>query len=106
VDLVSVRYGWVVASIVMWHAMQSELGHYINSVPDLYGADEIEVLLEEIPDLEPASCRPDDIQDFEIAGGQTGVATAGIDCESPAVTVQSWDSHANYHHQLLHFSLE
>ncbi|XP_069700331.1 uncharacterized protein [Periplaneta americana] len=80
--------------------MQSEPGRYINSVSDLYGADEIEVLLEEIRDLEPASCRPEDIQDFEIAGSQTGVASAGIDCESPAVTVRSWDSHANYRHQL------
>lgn len=80
--------------------MQSEPGRYINSVSDLYGADEIEVLLEEIRDLEPASCRPEDIQDFEIAGSQTGVATTEIDCESPAVTVRSWDSHANYRHQL------
>jgi len=80
--------------------MQSEPGRYINSVSDLYGADEIEVLLEEIRDLEPASCRLEDIQDFEIAGSQTGVATAEIDCESPAVTVRSWDSHANYRHQL------
>ncbi|KAJ9577282.1 hypothetical protein L9F63_006121, partial [Diploptera punctata] len=76
--------------------MQSEPGRYINSVSDLYGADEIEVLLEEIRDLEPVSCRPEDIQDFEIAGSQTGVVTA----ESPAVTVRSWDSHANYRHQL------
>ena len=99
--LVSVGYGWVVACIVVWwRAMQSEPGRYINSVSDLYGADEIEVLLEEIRDLEPASCRPEDIQDFEIAGSQTGVAAAGIDCESPAVTVRSWDSHANYRHQL------
>ncbi|XP_021933260.1 uncharacterized protein LOC110836415 isoform X2 [Zootermopsis nevadensis] len=81
--------------------MQSEPGRYINSVSDLYGTDEIEVLLEEIRDLEPASCRLEDIQDFEIAGSQTGVATAAEnDCESPAVTVRSWDSHANYHHQL------
>ncbi|GLH02435.1 hypothetical protein R5R35_005502 [Gryllus longicercus] len=79
--------------------MQSEPGRYINSVSDLYGADEIEVLLEEIRDLEPANYRPEDIQDFEIAGSQTGVA--GIaDCESPAVTVRSWDSHANYRQHL------
>ncbi|XP_063225937.1 uncharacterized protein LOC134532867 isoform X2 [Bacillus rossius redtenbacheri] len=80
--------------------MQSEPGRYINSVSDLYGADEIEVLLEEIRDLEPASYRPEDIQDFEIAGSQTGVARGIPDCESPAVTVRSWDSHANYHSQL------
>lgn len=35
------------------------------------------------------------LQDFEIAGSQTGVASVA-DCESPAVTVRSWDSHANY----------
>lgn len=100
--LVAEGYGWVVACIVVWWpAMQSEPGRYINSVSDLYGADEIEVLLEEIRDLEPASCRLEDIQDFEIAGSRTGVATtAENDCESPAVTVRSWDSHANYHHQL------
>ncbi|XP_067003159.1 uncharacterized protein [Anabrus simplex] len=79
--------------------MQSEPGRYINSVSDLYGADEIEVLLEEIRDLEPVSCRPEDIQDFEIAGSQTGI-TGVADCESPAVTVRSWDSHANYRNQL------
>lgn len=100
--LVTVGYGWVAVYIVVWWpAMQSEPGRYINSVSDLYGTDEIEVLLEEIRDLEPASCRLEDIQDFEIAGSQTGVATAAEnDCESPAVTVRSWDSHANYHHQL------
>ena len=37
----------------------------------------------------------DMLQDFEIAGSQTGVASVA-DCESPAVTVRSWDSHANY----------
>lgn len=43
-------------------AMQSESGHYINSVSDLYGTDEIEFLLDDIKDLEPASCNPEDIQ--------------------------------------------
>lgn len=76
--------------------MQAQSGRrYLNSVSDLYGADEIEVLWDEIRTLEPSSCRPEDIQDFEIAGSQTGVASVA-DCESPAVTVRSWDSHANY----------
>lgn len=43
-------------------AMQSESGHYINSVSDLYGTDEIEFLLDDIRDLEPVSCNPEDIQ--------------------------------------------
>lgn len=43
-------------------AMQSDSGHYINSVSDLYGTDEIEFLLDDIRDLEPASCNPEDIQ--------------------------------------------
>lgn len=37
-------------------------GRYVNSVSDLYGADEIEVLLDEIKDLEPCSVRQEDIQ--------------------------------------------
>lgn len=43
-------------------AMQSEPGRYINSVSDLYGTDEIEFLLDDIRDLEPANCKPEDIQ--------------------------------------------
>lgn len=33
-----------------------------SSASDLYGTDEIEFLLEEIRDLEPACCQLDDIQ--------------------------------------------
>lgn len=47
----------------------SETRHHIRSVSDLYAADEIEVLLEEIRDLESPPAiysRPEDIQDFEI----------------------------------------
>lgn len=73
--------------------MQAGSGRYIPSVSDLYGTDEIDVLLEEIRDLEPpANCRAEDVQDFEIAGSRTAVANL----ESPAGTVHSWDSHANY----------
>lgn len=74
--------------------MQADSEKYIQSVSDLYGTDEIDVLLEEIRELEPANCRAEDVQDFEIAGSRTGVANL----ESPAVTVHSWDSHANYRH--------
>lgn len=35
---------------------------YMPSVSDLYGTDEIEFLLEEIRDLEPACCQLEDIQ--------------------------------------------
>ncbi|XP_050301271.1 uncharacterized protein LOC126739561 [Anthonomus grandis grandis] len=100
--------------------MQSELsGRYINSVSDiLYSPDEIEFLLEDIRDLEPISYKPDEIQDFEIAGSRTGALSAecgthdGCDadgedeeeheeeeeeeCESPLGTVNSWDSHSHY----------
>lgn len=35
---------------------------YINSVSDLYETDEIEFLLDDIRELEPVSCKPEDIQ--------------------------------------------
>jgi len=73
--------------------MQKGSNRFIPSVSDLYGTDEIDVLLEEIRDLEPANCRVDDVQDFEIAGSRTAVENL----ESPG-TVRSWDSHANYRH--------
>nr|XP_031826465.1 uncharacterized protein LOC116424332 isoform X1 [Nomia melanderi]XP_031826466.1 uncharacterized protein LOC116424332 isoform X1 [Nomia melanderi] len=79
----------------------SETRHHLHSVSDLYAADEIEVLLlEEIRDLElPASAysRPEDIQDFEIAGSRSGgqISSQPLELDSPGV--HSWDSHANYH---------
>ncbi|XP_026825334.1 uncharacterized protein LOC105280934 isoform X3 [Ooceraea biroi] len=83
----------------------SETRHPIRSVSDLYAADEIEVLLlEEIRDLEPPPAiysKPEDIQDFEIAGSRTGgrISSQSSELDSPGVhsTVHSWDSHANYH---------
>ncbi|XP_011629477.1 uncharacterized protein LOC105421980 isoform X1 [Pogonomyrmex barbatus] len=84
----------------------SETRHYpIRSVSDLYAAEEIEVLLlEEIRDLEPPPAvysKPEDIQDFEIAGSRTGgrISSQSSELDSPGVhsTVHSWDSHANYH---------
>lgn len=56
----------------------SETRHHIRSVSDLYAADEIEVLLEEIRDLESPPAiysRPEDIQDFEIG-------TSNVNCTS------------------------
>ncbi|CAL7935635.1 unnamed protein product [Xylocopa violacea] len=83
----------------------SETRHHLHSVSDLCAADEIEVLLlQEIRDLElPASAysRPEDIQDFDIAGSRTGgqIGSQPLELDSPGVhsTVHSWDSHANYH---------
>ncbi|KAF4525683.1 hypothetical protein B566_EDAN010674 [Ephemera danica] len=128
-------------------------GRYVNSVSDLYGADEIEVLLDEIKDLEPCSFHTEDFQvtrhteappefraissrhrvmtlvfftreccivrpqDFEIAGSRTAVDEDGEGpqptregsspesegeggARSLGGTVHSWDSHANYRHDL------
>ncbi|VEN39749.1 unnamed protein product [Callosobruchus maculatus] len=59
--------------------MQSEPSRYIHSVSDLlYTTDEIEYLLDDdIRDLEPKSYKPEEIQDFEIAGSRTGASVAG-----------------------------
>ncbi|KAJ2938145.1 hypothetical protein O0L34_g3724 [Tuta absoluta] len=74
------------------------------SVSELYSADEVELLLDEIRELEPTSCRGEDVQDFEIAGsglgglgGGGGVAAAGgrSPCDT-SLTERSWDSHAHY----------
>lgn len=73
---------------------------YIPSVSDLYGTDEIELLLDEIRELElePAvCCQLDDEQDFEIAGSRAGELSLSL--ESPLGTCTSWDSHANYKQQ-------
>ncbi|XP_071443966.1 uncharacterized protein [Hetaerina americana] len=97
---------------------RANAGRYVHSVSDLYGADEIEVLLEEIRDLEPPSTA-EDFQDFEIDGSRSGGvekagtggqgisgvnqgvedgdmgANTGDRCESLG-TIGSWDSHTNY----------
>lgn len=73
---------------------------YIPSVSDLYGTDEIEFLLDEIRDLEPACCQLDDEQDFEIAGSRAGELSLSL--ESPLGTVTSWDSHVHYRHRIGH----
>ncbi|CAG4948110.1 unnamed protein product [Colias eurytheme] len=74
--------------------MQAAPTRYV-SASELYSTDEVELLLEEIRELEPTSCRGEDVQDFEIAG--SGCAGAGG--RSPAatdLTDHSWDSHAHY----------
>ncbi|XP_050352244.1 uncharacterized protein LOC126774752 [Nymphalis io] len=74
--------------------MQAAPARYV-SASELYSTDEVELLLEEIRELEPTSCRGEDVQDFEIAG--SGCAGAGG--RSPAgteLTERSWDSHAHY----------
>ncbi|XP_052755826.1 uncharacterized protein LOC128201811 [Galleria mellonella] len=86
--------------------MQAAPARYV-SVSELYSTDEVELLLDEIRELEPTSCRGEDVQDFEIAGsgcegcggGGGGGAGAGGGGRSPAgteLTERSWDSHAHY----------
>ncbi|CAH2089955.1 unnamed protein product [Euphydryas editha] len=74
--------------------MQAAPARYVSS-SELYTTDEVELLLEEIRELEPTSCRGEDVQDFEIAGS----GGAGAGGRSPAgteLTERSWDSHAHY----------
>ncbi|XP_063701813.1 uncharacterized protein LOC134836441 [Culicoides brevitarsis] len=71
-----------------------------SSASDLYGTDEIEFLLEEIRDLEPACCQLDDIQDFDIAGSRAGNLSLSLD--SPLGTCSSWDSHVHYRERFAH----
>lgn len=71
-----------------------------SSASDLYGTDEVEFLLEEIRDLEPACCQLDDIQDFEIAGSRADELSLSL--ESPLETCSSWDSHVHYRQRLAH----
>lgn len=67
-----------------------------SSVSSLYSDDEVELLLDEIRELEPASCRAEDIQDFEIAGSLCARPSSRQSLRSPAATERSWDSHAVY----------
>ena len=82
--------------------MQQQQPPPIRSVSDIYGTDEIDFLLEEIRDLEPACCH-EDLQDFEIAGSRAGeisITTPLEPLESPLETCSSWDSHLNYRERL------
>jgi hypothetical protein len=70
----------------------------MRSVSDIYGTDEIDFLLDEIRDLEPACCQ-EDLQDYEIAGSRAGeISITPLD--SPLGTCSSWDSHLNYRERL------
>lgn len=80
--------------------MQAAPARYV-SVSELYTVDEVELLLDEIRELEPTSCRGEDVQDFEIAGSGCGggAGGGGGGGRSPAgteLTERSWDSHAHY----------
>jgi hypothetical protein len=44
--------------------------HWVDSVSDIYGPDEIEELLEDLNKLELAALEASDIQDFDIDGSQ------------------------------------
>ncbi|XP_039759538.1 uncharacterized protein LOC120633397 [Pararge aegeria] len=71
--------------------MQAAPARYV-SAGELYCADEVALLLDEIRELEPTSCRGEDVQDFEIAGSGGGERSpAGTE-----LTERSWDSHAHY----------
>lgn len=70
----------------------------IRSVSDIYGTDEIDLLLDEIRDLEPACCQ-EDLHDFDIDGSRAGEISI-TPLESPLGTCSSWDSHLNYRERL------
>jgi hypothetical protein len=65
-----------------------------HSVSDIYGTDEIDFLLDEIP-AEAACCQ---LQDFTIAGSRADLSTTSL--ESPLGTCSSWDSHLNYRERI------
>lgn len=68
-----------------------------HSVSDIYGTDEIDFLLEDLP-VEAACCH-EDFQDFTIAGSRADVAST-TSLESPLGTCSSWDSHLNYRERI------
>ncbi|XP_026743834.1 uncharacterized protein LOC113505371 isoform X3 [Trichoplusia ni] len=75
--------------------MQAGPARYV-SVSELYSTDEVELLLDEIRELEPTSCRGEDVQDFEIAGSGCGAGAGGRSPAGTELTERSWDSHAQY----------
>ncbi|XP_047030790.1 uncharacterized protein LOC124638040 isoform X3 [Helicoverpa zea] len=79
--------------------MQAAPARYV-SVSELYSTDEVELLLDEIRELEPTSCRGEDVQvwdqDFEIAGSGCGAGAGGRSPAGTELTERSWDSHAQY----------
>ncbi|XP_041984987.1 uncharacterized protein LOC121737381 [Aricia agestis] len=75
--------------------MQGAPARYV-SASELYSTDEVELLLEEIRELEPTSCRGEDVADFEIAGSGCGAGAGGRSPAGTDLTERSWDSHAHY----------
>lgn len=76
---------------------------FIHSVSDLYITDEIDLLLEEIKDFEPACYQLEDLQDFDIAGSRADELSLPIELESPGTDyfdATSWDSHVNYRNHM------
>ncbi len=73
--------------------------HWVNSVSDIYGPDEIEELLEDLNRLELAAF---ETEEFDIDGSQAGVngdrrrRRRSRLVSSPTFSVRSWDSHAIY----------
>ncbi|CAK1553141.1 unnamed protein product [Leptosia nina] len=72
--------------------MQAAPTRYV-SASELYSRDEVELLLEEIRELEPTSCRGEEGADCEIAGSYGG---GGRSPAATDLTDRSWDSHAHY----------
>ena len=89
--------------------------HWVNSVSDIYGPDEIEELLADLNKLELAKfdsehldTQFDNFDNFDIDGSKLeGLDTLGDSCpgspllrpSSPgAVTSVSWNSHTHYQH--------
>lgn len=67
--------------------------HWIDSVSDIYGPDEIDELLQDLNRLELAA-----EEDFDIDGSQLGTTKKKRKPKtSPTLSVSSWDSHAAYH---------
>ena len=86
--------------------------HWVNSVSDIYGPDEIEELLQDLNRLELTAFEKNDYREFDIDGSlvegldlYTGGPGPGggyqdNDCRgdppSPAMSSRSWDSHTHY----------
>lgn len=95
--------------------------HWVNSVSDIYGPDEIEELLQDLNRLELTAFEKNDYREFDIDGSlvsgmelYTGVVPGGgvpgypehhhhqaaeaarVDPPSPALSSRSWDSHTHY----------
>lgn len=86
--------------------------HWVNSVSDIYGPDEIEELLQDLNRLELTAFEKNDYREFDIDGSlvegmdlyttEPGVGyqdhegLGRVDPPSPAMSSRSWDSHTHY----------